>query len=133
MQQGRHKATFAELHIIGEIVGASHFDYPEVFCRWQLVYEPSKSWTVLRGLQQVRRGAPAALSQRAVLGLGLPPWLGRMTLHVACAATARGHGLLGEWPGGHWSGVGCRRPPRGMWRGMMAMPRVRVAMPTAQR
>ncbi len=41
--------------MVGEIVGASGFTQPMLFCRWQLLYEPSKSWQVLRGLQQVSR------------------------------------------------------------------------------
>ncbi|KAG2496992.1 hypothetical protein HYH03_004997 [Edaphochlamys debaryana] len=46
------KTSFAELHIVGEIVGASGFSQKMLFCRWQLLYEPSKSWQVLQGLQQ---------------------------------------------------------------------------------
>lgn len=49
------KSSFADVHVVGEIVGASGFTQPMLFCRWQLLYEPSKSWQVLRGLQQVRR------------------------------------------------------------------------------
>ena len=79
---GKHKATFAELHVIGEIVGASRFDYPELFCRWQLVYEPSKSWTLLRGLQQVRPGC--SLNMHAWASGCLPP------LHTWFLAAERG-------------------------------------------
>lgn len=46
------KSSFADVHVVGEIVGASGFTQPMLFCRWQLLYEPSKSWQVLRGLQQ---------------------------------------------------------------------------------
>ncbi|KXZ46950.1 hypothetical protein GPECTOR_39g444 [Gonium pectorale] len=46
------KIVFADVHFMGEIEGASGFDYPMLFCRWQLLYETSKSWKVMRGLQQ---------------------------------------------------------------------------------
>ena len=45
----------AELHLIGEISGASGFDEEALYCKWQLIYEPSKTWQVLRGLEKVRR------------------------------------------------------------------------------
>ncbi|GIL62557.1 hypothetical protein Vafri_16646 [Volvox africanus] len=44
------KAGTGEMHVVGEIVGASGFSFPMLFCRWELVYDPSKSWKVLRGL-----------------------------------------------------------------------------------
>jgi hypothetical protein len=53
-QMGTHQGK-AELHLIGEISGASGFDQEALYCKWQLVYEPSKTWQVLRGLEKVRR------------------------------------------------------------------------------
>ncbi|GLC36538.1 hypothetical protein PLESTB_000159200 [Pleodorina starrii] len=44
------KAGLGDLHLVGEIVGASGFSCPMLFCRWELLYEPAKSWKVLRGL-----------------------------------------------------------------------------------
>ncbi|GIL90360.1 hypothetical protein Vretimale_18228 [Volvox reticuliferus] len=44
------KAGAGEMHVVGEIVGASGFSFPMLFCRWELVYDPAKSWKVLRGL-----------------------------------------------------------------------------------
>eukprot|EP00798_Chlamydomonas_sp_ICE-L_P026061 gene26061-11763_t len=42
----------AEVNIIGEIDGASGFKRDALFCRWQLVYDPTKSWAVVQGLEQ---------------------------------------------------------------------------------
>lgn len=44
-----------ELLLAGEIKGATGFAArkDELLCRWQLIYDPSKSWQVLAGLQQV--------------------------------------------------------------------------------
>eukprot|EP00983_Pelagomonas_calceolata_P112076 1159846-Pelagomonas_calceolata.AAC.21 len=43
----------ADMHIIGEIVGASGFKsrQPALSCRWRLVYDSYKTWAVVRGLQ----------------------------------------------------------------------------------
>ncbi|GFR50754.1 hypothetical protein Agub_g13021 [Astrephomene gubernaculifera] len=46
------RSGLADVHVVGEIVGASGFSAPMLFCRWQLLYEPGKSWRVQRGLQQ---------------------------------------------------------------------------------
>ncbi|KAG2433305.1 hypothetical protein HXX76_008371 [Chlamydomonas incerta] len=53
-KQQQPQVQVADLHFIGEIVGGSGFSpaSPMLFCRWQLLYEPSKSWQVVRGLQQ---------------------------------------------------------------------------------
>ncbi|KAG2449404.1 hypothetical protein HYH02_005553 [Chlamydomonas schloesseri] len=54
-KQQQPQVQVADLHFIGEIVGGSGFSAaasPMLFCRWQLLYEPSKSWQVVRGLQQ---------------------------------------------------------------------------------
>lgn len=64
-QQGK-----AELHLIGEISGASGFDQEALYCKWQLVYEPSKTWQVLRGLEKVRgRGSRKAKGNEAQIRL----------------------------------------------------------------
>ena len=55
----------AEMHVIGEIVGATGFYQPALFCRWQLVYEPINTWAVLQGLEQVgQRGGGGARGQQ---------------------------------------------------------------------
>ena len=63
----------ADLHFVGEIVGGSGFSAatPMLFCRWQLLYEPSKGWQVARGLQQVRgREGEAGRRQEGEAGGG---------------------------------------------------------------
>eukprot|EP00198_Chlamydomonas_reinhardtii_P009250 XP_001698587.1 predicted protein [Chlamydomonas reinhardtii] len=53
-KQQQQQVQVADLHFVGEIVGGSGFSAatPMLFCRWQLLYEPSKGWQVARGLQQ---------------------------------------------------------------------------------
>lgn len=47
----RPRITRADVHIIGEIMGASGFSTARhaLFCRYRLVYDGIKSWTVVRG------------------------------------------------------------------------------------
>lgn len=64
-----------ELFLAGEIKGATGFAArkDELLCRWQLVYDPSKSWQVLAGLQQVRKEAAwgaGPLSHRSAITAG---------------------------------------------------------------
>lgn len=42
----------ANLHVIGEIAGASGFARSALYCRWQLMYEPTKTWALLRGMDK---------------------------------------------------------------------------------
>ncbi|PNH06038.1 B9 domain-containing protein 2 [Tetrabaena socialis] len=72
------KNSFADLHILGEIVGASGFQFPMLFCRWQLLYEPSKSWQVLRGQQQGTTHACCS----AVGEVDLVVWEHPLDIHV---------------------------------------------------
>ncbi len=43
----------ADVHILGEVAGATGFKsrQPAISCKWRLVFDASKSWAVVRGLQ----------------------------------------------------------------------------------
>ncbi len=50
----RPKVVKSDVHVIGELVGATDFPlaHPALSCRWRLVYEGVKSWAVVRGAEQ---------------------------------------------------------------------------------
>jgi len=54
-KSSRPTVARAELHIIGEISGATGFKsrQPALSCKWRLIYDTHKSWAVVRGQQVV--------------------------------------------------------------------------------
>jgi B9 domain-containing protein 2 len=38
-----------EVHIIGEIEGASGFSTPNLYCKWKIVSDDEQNWTAIEG------------------------------------------------------------------------------------
>ncbi|XP_001862389.2 B9 domain-containing protein 2 [Culex quinquefasciatus] len=74
----------AELHILGELCHASHFEEPNLFCKWSVQF--GSSWKVIEGHCEGQSAASTARVDPRRSHFGTP-----LDLHLAC------RGIQG-WP-----------------------------------